>query len=364
MKNLIFIICCFFTIATTQAQSYSFIPKNLRLLSDKELMENSFPTHFDMVYYEDGTKTTFEEVMSKMMTEDLIPQVFVDEDGDYKILVVKKTTTENTIETKINYNGIPDDLVNMGYSFGNPESNTVIINTQGGPETTLYTDEFKEIFIKDGGVNPEKIFVVNVHQVQTLEPNKFIRKEITFEQAKEYDKENIKILVRIINYFKSQNKKVILVGMSYGAFMIQDLLSEHGNIADKYLIVVGRLDLPEKFWKMFSEGKQVEFKNGTEIIAFNSEQDGSDDENIVDFVTPNMGKMAAGFGYKRYTELLKDVNLSNVVYVYGKNDEVLGRLTPKEIDFLKSKNVYIISGEEGHSETMSAFLKEGLEKLY
>jgi hypothetical protein len=363
MKKLIFIICCLFIITTNHAQNYSFVPKNLRLLSEKELMEKAPPDHLDLVYYEDGTKTTFEEVMPKIMNGELIPRMFVDEEDNYKVLVVKKTATESPAETRINYNKIPEDLVNMGYSFGNPESNIVIINTQGGPEISLYTNEFKKIFIEEGGVNPEKTFVVNVHQTQTLKPEKFINEEISFEQAKEYDKENIKILANIIKYFKSQDKKVILVGMSYGAFMVQDLLSEYGDIADKYLISVGRLDMPEKVWKIFSKGNQAEFKNGTEVITYNSEQYYEKSEDI-NFVDSNMGKLAAGLGYKRYTELLKDVNLSNVVYIYGENDEAVGRLTQKEIDFLKSKNVYVISGKEGHMETMFSFLKEGLEKLY
>ena len=52
----------------------------------------------------------------------------------------------------------------------------------------------------------------------------------------------------------------------------------------------------------------------------------------------------------RYTELLKDKNLSNVVYVYGKYDNKGGYPTQHELEFLKNKGVSILELECGHDD--------------
>ena len=69
-------------------------------------------------------------------------------------------------------------------------------------------------------------------------------------------------------------------------------------------------------------------------------------------------KLAAGIGHKRFTELLSDKNLSNVLYIYGTKDENVGSLNTNEIRFLKEKKVSIIKLDGGHgsmfnSETLS-----------
>ncbi len=266
------------------------------------------------------------------------------------------TTIIDAPEPEITYPGIPDRLKAAGYSFGNPAANTVILNTQGGPATALYTDEFQQIFREYGGVDPEKIFCINVQQIQILKSTFFQNKKISFDEAGKYDKENIRMLAEIVRYFKSEGKNVILVGMSYGAFMVEDLLAEYGDIADKYLISGGRLDMPEQVWKVFADGNEVAFNKGIEIEE-------SIKINDKDIAASNMAKLAAGYGQNRYTELLKDRNLSNVVYIYSTRDEAVGRLSDEEINFLKSKHVLIIKGEKGHMETMFSLLKKGFGLL-
>jgi hypothetical protein len=264
----------------------------------------------------------------------------------------------------VNYNKIPEILKDMGYSFGNPESNTIIINIQGGPEINLGTKEIMSAFTKYAFINLKKVFVINVHQFQTLNPDKFIGAEISFKQAKEYNNKTVKIIADFVKYFKSQNKKVILVGPSYGALIIQDFLSQYGNIADKYLISVGRLDAPKKIWKTLAKGRCAVYKNdadGSQYIVTSDYLKIVDMNLKINHFGANMGKLIAGFEYKRYLKLLKNINLSNVVYIYGENDKVAGRLTQKEIDFLKYKNAHIISSKGGHTEVQKLLLKKGFE---
>ncbi len=72
---------------------------------------------------------------------------------------------------------------------GNRNSNTVIINTQGGPETALDERTLGDILTK-AGIKDQSL-VVNVHQVQTAKPSLFTSREISFDQAKKYDQESV-----------------------------------------------------------------------------------------------------------------------------------------------------------------------------
>ena len=52
----------------------------------------------------------------------------------------------------------------------------------------------------------------------------------------------------------------------------------------------------------------------------------------------------------RYTELLKDKDLSNMVYVFGKFDNKVGVPQQHEIEFLKNKGVSILELACGHDD--------------
>ncbi len=76
-----------------------------------------------------------------------------------------------------------------------------------------------------------------------------------------------------------------------------------------------------------------------------------------------MDKLAADLDHKRYTDLLANIDLSNVIYIYGKMDKQVGRLSVAEQTFLESKGATVIVGEGDHSGTVDSFVNEGLGKL-
>ena len=247
----------------------------------------------------------------------------------------------------------PEEINTLIYYTGNELSNTVIINTQGGPEPELATQEFNDILSK---VNTTGILKVNVHQAQTINPQLFTSSEITFEQAMTYDSESIEILYTVIKYFKDQGRTVYVMGISFGAFMVEELIAKKGiNVADKYLIMVGRLDMNDIYWKGFSQGQNGHYVNGVTPVLENQTGDSE----------KNMSKLAAGLGKNRYTETLdKYPDLSKVTYVYGKIDEAVGKLTQSEIDFLNDKNVTIIEGAGNHSQTIDNYIVEGFKVAF
>ena len=106
---------------------------------------------------------------------------------------------------------------------------------------------------------------------------------------------------------------VYVVGISFGAFMVQELLATQGNVAEGYLIANGRLDMAPAIWTVFAEGRTVEFVDGVEIEEPVTGRNGPDAETVA--VGRNMARLASGLGHYRYSERLARVDMTNVVYV-------------------------------------------------
>ncbi|MBC3847329.1 hypothetical protein H8K90_13105 [Winogradskyella echinorum] len=347
---IISLILCF----ASHGQKYSFIPDSLMLLPMRELVKKEPPADFEPVYYEDGTKASFKDVLPLIMNRKLIPQMFVDENGEYKALVVKSTLKNEDI--RIVFADIPKSLEKHGYSFGNPDSDTVIINIDGGPENDLNTYVFEYIFSVLGKIDENNYFLINMRESQTLHPEETEKEEISWEEAKNYNEKTVKTLYDLISYFKSLNKKVYVVGGSYGSLVGLKSLVDYNNIADGYLLMCGRLDMTKEISTAYSKGYEAKFEEDatTPII-------GEKSDNVY---TVNMRKIAAAINRdEKYTELLKDSDLSNLTYYYSEIDQSVGKLTEKEIAFLKSKNAKVVSVKIEHRKYFNLLLKEGLEIL-
>lgn len=230
------------------------------------------------------------------------------------------------------------------------------MNAQSGPGLGFDTNEIDEAF---ADFNTSDILLVNVHQVQTLTPSLFTGDDITFDQAINFNAESIEMLYKVVKYFKDQGGRTVYVlGISFGAFMTQDLIAKKGlDVADKYLIMVGRLDLDNIIWQSFSEGRFGYFENGITPIV--------EDEIGTDVTLRNLDRLTAGLGMNRYTQLLNHYeDLSKITYVYGETDQAVGKLTGAEIEFLQSKNVNIIVGSGNHDDTIFDFFEQGFYEAF
>ncbi len=251
--------------------------------------------------------------------------------------------------------GISQEIKDLIYFKGDENAPVVLINAQSGPDTALSTGEVDEIFqIFD----TTDLLAVNVHQAQTLNPSPFEENDITFDQAINFDAESVEMLYKVVKYFKDQGRTVYVLGISFGAFIAQDLIAKKGvDVADNYLIMVGRLDMNAIVWQALSEGRLGYFENGITPIV--------EQEAGADVTDRNLDRLAAGLAMNRYTESLTTFeDLSNITYVYGETDQAVGRLTAIEIEFLQSKNVNIIAGPEGHDETINDFVIRGFDEAF
>ena len=258
-------------------------------------------------------------------------------------------------ETGENNSIISQEIKELIYFIGNENASTVLINVQSGPDVELVTTDINEVI---QSFSDNSFLTVNVHQAQTLHPNIITSNEITFDEAIMIDKETVELLFKVISYFKEQGRTVYVFGQSFGAFVTQELIASKGiNVADKYLIMIGRLDMNDIIWQGLSEGRYGFFENGINPIL--------EDEITSNIIDRNLAKLAAGFGMNKYTQLFSDFqDLSKITYIYGQRDEIVGSLTENEKEFLVSKNVNMISGNGGHDETLSQYFMQGFEEAF
>jgi len=139
---------------------------------------------------------------------------------------------------------------------------------------------------------------------------------------------------------------------------VQDLIAKNGiDVADKYLIMTGRLDINNEVWQALVEGRYSYFENGVTPVI--------DSEPDMSLVERNYAKILAGFGMNRYTELFGNItDLSNLTYIYGATDEAVGSLTNDEVQFLMSKNTNIIAGPGNHDQTTEDYYVQGFFEAF
>ena len=287
MKKIVLLLFLLFLGIKTFSQQFNFIPMDLKSVPIEELKKPKGP--LDLVYHEDGTKLSFEEAMEKVQDERAIPFMFADKSGAYKALVISD-------KIQINFSNIPENLKKLGYSFGNPESDFVIIYSQGGPFPQLSNWLWQKRLLS---LNEEfgNYFFINSMQTQIINSDEYTQKEISFEDAKIYIESTTEILADLVKYFKSQKKKVYLYGISHGAFIVENLIATKGNIANGYLIMVGRLDMDDEMWKSRVNNGSASFLNDGKTIIKT--------EVSSTIEGRNQDLLHAAKSYKRYTKLLK-----------------------------------------------------------
>lgn len=254
------------------------------------------------------------------------------------------------------------EIENKWLAYGNPEADTVVVLAQNGPNSLLDTMLVDEIFLQSYLLDKQAVYILQVHQAQTRYPDKFELFEFSFEDAKIFNQESVDFLFEAVNISRQSGKKVYVVGISYGAFLVQELLAKQGNAANGYLLVAGRLDVEEAAWMTLADGTSVDFEDGTFIQPVFQDY-GTDEMSPV--LKANMNKLVAGLAFKRYTEKLNNVRMDNVIYAYNKFDERVGRLSDDEIEFLKSGKARVYTWETGenHSEFIDGSLVLSLEEM-
>lgn len=236
----------------------------------------------------------------------------------------------NTIQEYDKYTPtrIPDNITDLYLESGNKESNTVLLIVQGGPydrmQNTTEFDKWKN-----------KLHIIYVKQAQIINPTIFPpENNLDIEDARKENLVTVEMLHRVIKHFKSNNKKVLVWGASYGAWVIQKYIGEYGIGADAISIAAVRLEIEEEIWKTGNLNQtvyDVTYKGNERIYT-----------KMGFSYTKPTSYLLATIDEERFTKTFENIDLSKlVVYQYGRKDGTVGRLNESEIKFLKSKNIEI-----------------------
>jgi hypothetical protein len=242
---------------------------------------------------------------------------------------------------------LPDDVTELFKLSGNLASDTVWVFAQGGPLHMLdpYTSQYFSNYR-----SYEDVQFAHAHQTLTLNHDLAPRHaEFSLAELQAEVDVSVEILHRTIEHFRDQGKRVVVIGHSYGAFLMARYLSHHGpGAADRYLIMAGRLDMPADVVTGFLMGMPYWFPDGEmpEPVPRLPVPVPVTDQQLMEM------RIAGATGHDRYTERLADTDLQKVIYVYGTLDEAVGRLTEDEVGFLSSRGATIIALQDGRHDSM------------
>lgn len=230
------------------------------------------------------------------------------------------------------------------------DSSKVLIVLQGGPRNYLY-------FERDGRTLARYLpgygdyHVVYLHQSQTLNPDMFaLGDRFSLEDARAARTATTDMLKRAILHFKSQGKTVVVVGHSYGAFIIVDYLSNRDAGADQYIVSAGRISVPRDMVEDHKRGWSSEFEaDGITYIpasmpAFTPE------ETMERGAYRVRALLKAAYGEPQYAENLRSRNLEKVSFISGRSDQSVGTLTQEEKSVLEMQGAHVFCVEGGHSD--------------
>jgi len=284
----------------------------------------------------------------------------------------EKSEVLNSKESALieNYKPIifPKDSTQLWLSEGNIKSDTVFIVAEGGPHNQL---DFEW-----GGQTvwsrlPDFFQYYRIHILQSTMLNKDIyhwKNEFTEEMARKELDNSTEILARAIDYWKAREKTVIVAGTSFGAFLIPHYIATRGNKADKYIMSAGRLNAHPDQFKYHLLGYNSRFEeDGKTLMIPDTTRGPNPFRGEYYFKLSKVKQLIKGvLGEYRFTEELKDTDLSNLIVGYATNDVQVGALNEKELEFLKSKNAQVYATDDGHAgvdRKLISLIAEGTIKL-
>lgn len=251
-----------------------------------------------------------------------------------------KTPNDNTtdyVETLV-----PENIEELYDAFGNSASDTVWVFLQNGPKTEkkfpLETEETNPIkfdfFLDDYRVYPNEIQHLN-EGIKTFT-------NFSFENARNEVELTVAIVDDIVQHFKSQNKRVYLIGHAYGGFLIQKYLASYDSIADGNALLNTRLNMDEIVWKNYNLGKTSYFDSiGKNPKVLNEKRAKLEGEKSVisERERINLYTLTSALISWPYLVLLEKADLTKTLVVHAQNDTVFGAFTSEELDYLKRRNI-------------------------
>lgn len=251
---------------------------------------------------------------------------------------------------------LPQDIEMLWLSEGNESSDTVLLVCQSGPKAKL---EFAEKRRSSHKYLPNfrEYQIVHLHQAQTWNAEIYTYEDVfNYSMAERENRKSTEILARAIKHFKKRGSTVLVIGESFGAYLISSYLANYESKADGYIVLGARLDSHLQQTHQQVNGHNGKFKpDGITYIPESDSDISMLYEEELRLKTVN-NVLNGAIAKPNYTEVLEDKDLSKLTYVYASNDEVVGQLTGTEIRFLRDKGATVVATDKGHGELLNEFI--------
>jgi len=261
---------------------------------------------------------------------------------------------------------LPKDTTQLWIASGDLSKDTVILVGEGGPKSNLDFQSNGRVYWEYLPNNKNYYYVV-VHQSSTYNKSILDATNFTVQDAEAEVDNTSEILYRAIKYFKDRDKYVVVFGHSYSAWVVPHYFSTRQSLADKYIITGGRLNADSTQTAFQLKGINTGFDEDGKTLLLPDEKEEPNPHRTERYwrIRKNKELLKYAIGKVRYTKELIDVDLSKLVYYFGKYDENVGALSDEEIEFLENNGASVIGVETNHykiwQKVIDAFREDTLK---
>ena len=251
---------------------------------------------------------------------------------------------------------LPRDTTKLFIAEGEMDKDTAWVFVQGGPMPDISAYNPRPLTLLP---NHESLLKIDVLQSQMINRS-ILSADIPLTNEQNLFEHNLsaEMLYRTVKYLKDRGKTVFVIGHSYGAYISYDYLYSKRDLSDQLIIMASDLDEDIRNYEMNEDGsrKFIRYRDG--VTPYETTfWGGFTMERVLkpklNKIFTNTGSLVASHGKRRFTELLKGKDLSNVIFYHAKFDEANGRTTKSEIDFWHAHGAQTIESYGDHHSMLS-----------
>lgn len=205
--------------------------------------------------------------------------------------------------------------------------------------------------------NHENLLKVYPYQSLMFNPTAVAaRPTLTDEQGIFEHDQCVEILHRTIEHLKGKGKTVFVIGHSYGAAICREYLQDKPLLADRVVLMGYELDEDMRSFQNTERGQFIRWEDGEKPFVksfFEGIPNDFPNKDRYDDIIDNLNAILKPHAEKRFTQLLKDKDLSKVILIHARFDEANGRISESDLEFLNKKNVPTIETFGDHHSMMT-----------
>lgn len=256
---------------------------------------------------------------------------------------------------------IPSDTLEIFEALGNWDNEIAFVYVQGGPDLQLNIGRRDGLHLMP---NHDELLKIYPLQAQMINPQVLATKPLLTEKQSAFENSvSVEILHRVIEYLVNQNKRVFLIGHSYGASISMEYVNSKKSLAEKVVLMGLDLDEDISSWKSLKSGEYIRWENGLRpyaLIVFQEIPEQHPSKKDFDRIADNLAILVGTNMAKKYTSLYSDDDFKKLISVYSDADEANGIKSNEEISILNDKGSSVVRIRGDHHDMLNTAFMSAL----